>query len=82
MIKSFILATLTATSAHAGMFDSAATSNWPTKPTKKCKLDVYGYDARAYEFQTGNAMKCVAVFPGGEARGWQLQYFPVAQPTK
>ena len=51
MLKVFILAALTATSAHAGMFDSAATSNWPTKPTKKYKLDVYGYDARAYEFQ-------------------------------
>lgn len=84
MLKVFILATLTATSAHAGMFDSAATSNWPTKPTKKYKLDVYGYDARAYEFQTDNGMKCVAVFPGGEAKGWQLQCLPItnAQPMK
>lgn len=72
------LASLIAISAHAGLFDSAATSNWPTKPTKKYKLDMYGYDARAYEFITDNGMRCVAVFPGGDAKGWQLQCLPVS----
>ena len=59
--------------AHAGLFSSAMTSDWPTKETKKYKLDMYGFDARAYEFKTENGMNCVAVFPGGEAKGWQMQ---------
>lgn len=62
--------------AHAGIFDSAMTADWPTKPTKKFKLAMYGFDARAYEFETDNGMRCVAVFPGGDARGWQLQCLP------
>lgn len=66
-------------SAHAGLFGAAATSDWQTKQTKKYKLDVYGYDARAYEFNTDNGMKCVMVFPGGDAKGWQMQCVPAAQ---
>jgi hypothetical protein len=65
--------------AHAGLFDSALTSDWTTKPTNKFKLDMYGFDARAYEFETDNGMRCVAVFPGGTAKGWQLQCLPKAQ---
>jgi hypothetical protein len=61
------------TLAHASLWDNAATSNWPTKPTKKYKLEMYGYNARAYEFTTDHGLKCVAVFPGGSAQGWQLQ---------
>lgn len=66
--------------ANAGLIgnamDSAATSNWPTKETKKYKLNMYGFDGRAYEFVTDNGMRCVAVFPGGSAVGWQLQCLP------
>lgn len=81
MKKLFIaLSVFAATAAHASIWDSAATSNWPVKPTKKYKLDMYGYDGRAYEFTTDNGMRCVAVFPGGSAQGWQLQCLPV-QPT-
>jgi hypothetical protein len=84
MKKSIVGVTLAATvilapmfqNAHAGLFDSALTSDWPTKPTKKFKLDMYGFDARAYEFETDNGMRCVAVFPGGTATGWQLQCLP------
>ena len=46
---------------------------------------MYGFDARAYEFTTDNGMRCVAVFPGGSAQGWQLQCLPVQplnQPSK
>lgn len=64
------------TGANAGLLSSAMTSDWPTKPTKKYKLDVYGYDARAYEFDTDNGMKCIMVFPGGDAKGWQMQCLP------
>lgn len=59
--------------AHAGLFDSIATGDWRTKPTDKYKLDMYGFDARAYEFRTENGMKCVAVFAGGSQGGFQMQ---------
>lgn len=62
--------------AHAGLIDSAMTADWPVKPTNKYKLNMYGFDARAYEFRTDNGMRCVAVFPGGTAVGWQLQCLP------
>lgn len=62
--------------AHAGLFDGAMTSNWETKGTVKYKLDMYGFDARAYEFETENGMNCVAVFSGGTAQGWQMQCTP------
>ena len=62
--------------AHAALFDSVMTSDWKTKETTKYKLDMYGFDARAYEFDTDNGMKCVAVFPGGDAKGWQMQCLP------
>jgi hypothetical protein len=86
-MKSLFIAmiALAATAAQANIWHSAATSNWPTKPTKKYKLDMYGYDARAYEFITENGMRCVAVFPGGSAQGWQLQCLPASggqQPEK
>lgn len=81
MKKILILMALVASSANAGLIgnsiDSAATANWPTKETKKYKLNMYGFDARAYEFQTDNGLRCVAVFPGGSAQGWQLQCQPV-----
>ena len=67
--------------AHAGLFDSAMTSDWKTKPTTKYKLEMYGFDARAYEFKTDNGMNCVAVFPGGDARGWQMQCSPSTKTT-
>lgn len=66
--------------AYAGLIgnsiDSAATKNWPTKPTSKYKLEMYGFDARAYEFSTDNGMKCVAVYSGGEQKGFQMSCIP------
>lgn len=59
--------------AHAGLFSSVMTNDWPTTTTKKYKLDMYGFDARAYEFDTTNGMKCVAVYSGGEQKGFQMQ---------
>lgn len=76
MKKLIVLMTLVGGTAHAGLLDAAATSSWPTKETKKYKLDMYGFDARAYEFKTDNGMTCVAVFPGGSATGWQMQCVP------
>lgn len=76
MKKLFVLMALVAGTANAGLLSSAMTSDWPTKPTKRYKLDVYGYDARAYEFETDNGMKCIMVFPGGSAQGWQMECLP------
>lgn len=59
--------------ANAGLFDSAMTSDWKTKETTKYKLDMYGFDARAYEFETENGLKCVAVYSGGQQNGFQMQ---------
>jgi hypothetical protein len=76
MKKLFVLIALIAGTANAGLIDSAMTQGWQTKETKKYKLDMYGFDARAYEFKTDNGMTCVAVFPGGSAVGWQMQCMP------
>lgn len=76
MKKILILAALVTGTANAGLIDSVATQGWPTKETKKYKLEMYGYDARAYEFTTDNGMRCVAVFPGGSAVGWQMECLP------
>ena len=78
MKKLLVIAALALTSmtTSAGLLDAAATSNWPVKPTTKYKLDVYGFNARAYEFTTDNGMRCVMVFPGGEVSGWQMQCLP------
>ncbi len=80
LITAALALALATAAAHASIWDSAATSNWSVKPTKKYKLDMYGYDARAYEFVTDNGLRCVAVFPGGNSTGWQLQCLPI-QPT-
>jgi hypothetical protein len=77
-----IASILCATQAHAGLIDAAMTADWPTKPTAKYKLNMYGFDARAYEFTTDNGMRCVAVFPGGTAVGWQLQCLPQEKDKK
>jgi hypothetical protein len=76
MKKMILLMALVGGTAHAGLLDAAATSGWPVKETKRYKLDVYGFDARAYEFKTDNGMTCIAVFPGGDAKGWQMQCVP------
>jgi hypothetical protein len=54
---------LTATKAHASLFDSAMTSNWDTIESNHYKLDAYGYDARVYEWTPldNPNMRCVFV---------------------
>ncbi len=67
---------LFAGAAFAGLVDSVATSGWPTKQVKKYKIEMYGYDARAYEFTTDNGMACIAVYSGGGQGGFQMQCIP------
>ena len=45
---------LSATTASAGLFDSMATSNWPTKESKAYKVEAYGFDFRVYEWVSEN----------------------------
>lgn len=76
--KIIAIGLLLATGASsAGLVDSVATANWPTKNNvKKYKIEMYGYDARAYEFTTDNGMACVAVYSGGGQGGFQMQCIP------
>lgn len=41
---------LIATPTYAGLFDSIATSNWPTKESNAFKVEAYGFDFRVYEW--------------------------------
>jgi hypothetical protein len=54
---------ITISTAHAGLFDSAMTSNWDTVESSHYKLDAYGYDARVYEWTPldNPNMRCVFV---------------------
>jgi hypothetical protein len=54
---------VTTSTAHAGLFDSAMTSNWDTVESSRYKLDAYGYDARVYEWipLDNPGMRCVFV---------------------
>ena len=49
--------------AKAGMWDAVTTMDWETKETKAYKLDVEGYDARAYEWTPADNpnVRCVFV---------------------
>jgi len=67
-MKKYILAIITAlmisTPAHAGMWDSLATSSWKDKkPSAQYKLDVHGYDVRVYEWipEKNPRVRCVFV---------------------
>jgi hypothetical protein len=80
-----LAATLSPALAQAGLWDSIATSDFPeVKPEAHYKLDVYGYDARVYEFrsQSDKNVLCVAVFSGGNTNGFQLQCVNTAGDTK
>lgn len=78
MKKLLAIALITlASQAHAGLVSAIATADWPVKPSKKYKLEMFGFDARVYEFTTDNGMKCVAVYSGGQQNGFQMQCTPV-----
>jgi hypothetical protein len=62
--------------AQAGFWDSIATSDFPeVKPEAHYKLNVYGYDARVYEFRSRSDKNvlCIAAFSGGNTNGFQMQ---------
>ena len=86
LIRGLALAiTLSPTLTQAGLWDSIATSNFPElKPEAHYKLDVYGYDARVYEFRSksDSNVLCVAAFSGGNTNGFQLQCVNTAGEKK
>lgn len=60
------------TTAHAGLWDSAVTSGWPTKDvTTKYKLDTYGFDVRVYEWtpRDNKNVRCVFVAGSNNSTG-------------
>ena len=81
-IATIALGVITATSANAGLFDSAATSGWDTKESDKYKLESYGYDLRVYEWTPkGNPnVTCITAFSKTGPVG--LQCFENELPEK
>lgn len=81
-IATIALGVITATSANAGLFDSAATSGWDTKKSDKYKLEAYGFDLRVYEWTPkGNPdVTCITAF--GEKGPVGLQCFETKLPKK
>ena len=78
-IVSFLIFTCAATTASAGLFDSLATSDWPTRNVdSKYKLEVYGYNARVYEFtpKANKNITCIVVYSGGDQKGIQMRCIP------
>ncbi len=54
-------------SAQAGLFDSVTTAGWPSKvPVAKYKVDVKGFDVRAYEWVSEEDPNVRIVFVAGE----------------
>jgi hypothetical protein len=75
----FFAAMLVAGSANAGLWASVATSDWENvKPEANYTLEVYGFDARVYEFtpKTAPHMTCVVTATGGTSNMIQQNCFP------
>jgi hypothetical protein len=69
--------------AQAGLMDSIATMNFETKDSVAYKVDVYGYDARVYEFiPTHNPdYVCIMLATGGNSNAVQMECIP-RKPTE
>jgi len=71
----------TTTSVQAGLMDSIATMNFPTKEAVRYKVDVYGYDARVYEFvpEHNSDYVCIMLATGGNSNAVQMECIPRKQ---
>ena len=68
---------LTATSAHAGLFASVATSGWEDKkPDHKYIVETYGYDVRVYEWTPKNNPDVSCVFVAGNENSSGVACYP------
>jgi len=64
--------------AHAGLFDSAATSGWPTiENVTKYKVSTYGYDVRVYEWTPKDNKNVRCVFVAGNENSSGASCYPV-----
>jgi hypothetical protein len=68
-------------SVQAGLMDSIATMNFPTKEAVAYKVDVYGYDARVYEFvpEHNPDYVCIMLATGGNSNAVQMECIPRKQ---
>ncbi len=73
-----VAALLVAPFAQAGLMDSIATINFPTKDSVAYKVDVYGYDARVYEFvpEHNSDYVCIMLATGGNTNAVQMECIP------
>ncbi len=67
--------------AQAGLMDSIATMNFATKEAVRYKVDVYGYDARVYEFvpEHNTDYVCIMLATGGNTNAVQMECIPRKQ---
>lgn len=75
-------AVFTSGQANAGLFDSIATSNWPTKQSNAFKVEAYGFDFRVYEWQTDadpNTICTVAIGNSSSAPYMGMECFQKTQ---
>lgn len=71
-------AMLSTSVAHAGLFDSAATSGWPTiEKVQKYKVSTYGYDVRVYEWTPKDNKNQRCVFVAGSENSSGVACYPV-----
>lgn len=70
-------------SAHAGLFDSAATSGWPTiENVKRYKVSTYGYDVRVYEWTPSDNKNVRCVFVAGSENSSGVACYPIETEKK
>lgn len=64
-LLSLTVLALFSTQASAGLFGSITSSGWPTKETKKYKIEAYGFDVRIYEWTPEENSNVRCVFAAG-----------------
>lgn len=63
---------------HAGLWDSAVTSTWPTvEDVRKYKLSTHGYDVRVYEWAPADNKNVRCVFVAGNENSTGVACYPV-----
>ena len=61
----FTVLALVSSQSNAGILSSVVTSDWPTKDTKKYKIEAYGFDVRIYESTPSDNKNVRCVFAAG-----------------
>lgn len=75
-----ILSVAACSPAQAGLWDSAVTSDWPTKEAQvRYKVGVYGYDVRVYEWTPVDNKDVRCVFVAGNENSSGVACYPVEE---